>query len=177
MNRDEQLRTSRKILKWPYILLGVGVIIIVAALSVWLMTKQPSGTLPYPIPKSEANGLGFDIYYPSQKLLPAGYTLDKGSFVITNQVLIYSISYGNQKIIFSDQMKPSSTQIQAFYTKILPLNTTIQTNIGLATIGAVNLRTVVSIPTNTNAWLIASTAGKINQNVLDNVLKSIEIAR
>jgi len=153
-------------------------IIILIGLAIWSVTKQPGGTLPYPIPKSEAKQLGFDIYYPSQKQLPAGYTLNMRSFETTNQVLIYSVSYGvNQKIIFSDQVKPSNSQIQAFYTRDLPLNTTLQTSVGLATIGAVNLETVVSIPTNTNSWLIITSPGSIKQNLLDSVLKSIEIAK
>jgi hypothetical protein len=178
MNRDELLRPSRKISKWPYITLGLGIIIILTGLTVWFVNKQPTGTLPYPISKSEAKRLGFDIYYPSQKLLPTGYTLDKGSFYITNQVIIYSVSYGtDHKIIFSDQAKPIYSQIQAFYTKDLPLNTTFQTSIGTATIGAINLETVVSVPTKTNAWLIATAPGDIDQNQLDQVIKALELAR
>ncbi len=178
MNRDELLRPSRKISKWPYIVLGLGIVIILVGLSIWFVTKQPPGTLPYPISKAEVKQLGFDIYYPSQKLLPRGYTLDKRSFVITNKVLIYSVSYGNNnKIIFSDQLKPTNTQIQSFYTKYLPLNTTLQTNAGLATIGAINLRSVVSVPTNSNAWIIAAAPGSINPQTLSKVAESIEIAK
>jgi hypothetical protein len=178
MNRDELLKPSRKISRWPYVALGLGVVVIVAGLVVWFVTKQPAGTLPYPIPKSEAKQLGFDIYYPSQKLLPNGYNLNKSSFETTNQVLIYSVYYGNgKKIVFSNQAKPTNAQIQDFYTRDLPLSTTLQTSIGLATIGAVNLQTIVSIPTTTNAWLIATAPGDINQQALDKVIKSIEIAK
>jgi hypothetical protein len=178
MNQDGELRPRRKILKWYYLLTGLIILSAVVTIAVLIFTRQPSGTLPYPISKLTAEQLGFDIYYPNQKLLPGGYTLNKGSFETTNQVLLYSVSYGSgKKIIFSDQAKPSNTQIQAFYTRNLPLNTTLQVNIGLATIGAVNLQTVVSIPTNTNAWLIATAPGNIKQRNLDQVIKSIEIAR
>jgi len=159
-------------------MLGLGMTIILIGLVVWFINRQPTGTLPYPISKSEAKQLGFDIYYPSQKLLPAGYTLNKGSFEITDQVLIYSVSYGvNNKIIFSDQAKPTNTQIQAFYAKYLPLSTTLLTPTGLATIGAIKLETVVSIPTNTNSWIIATAPANINQSDLDKVMRSVKIAR
>ena len=173
------LKPGRKISRWYYVGPGFAVIVIVIiVLVIWLVTRQPSGTLPYPIPRSEAKQLGFDIYYPSQKLLPSGYSLNKSSFEATNQVLIYSVSYGNgHKIVFSDQAKPTSTQIEAFYTRNLPLNTTLQTNIGLATMGAISDENVVSIPTNTNAWLIVTAPSDINQGSLDQVIKSVEIAR
>jgi len=179
MNNDELLKSGRKISRLYFVVPGVVVIIIViVGLVTWVVARQPSGTLPYPIAKAQAKSLGFDIYYPSQKLLPSGYILNKGSFETTNQVLIYSVSYGNgRKLVFSDQAKPSNTQIQAFYTRNLPLNTTLLTNVGLATIGAVNAQTVISLPTDTNAWLIATAPSNINERNLDLVIKSIEIAK
>jgi len=179
MNRDEQPKPSRKISLKYYILTGsIVVTIAVIGLIVAVITRQPSGTLPYPIAKSAAKQLGFDIYYPNQKLLPSGYVLNTRSFDTSNQVLIYSVSYGNnQKIVFSDQAKPTNTQVQAFYAKNLPLNTSLQTKIGVATIGAINTQTVISIPTSTNAWLIATASGNINQQALDQVLESIEISK
>jgi flagellar basal body-associated protein FliL len=179
MNRDESLKPSRKISKWYYIIAGIIIIVMVAVGAIlWFINRQPAGTLPYPIAKSVAKQLGFDIYYPSQKLLPTGYALNRASFEITNQVLIYSVSYGvTHKIIFSDQAKPTNAQIQAFYARNLPLNTTLLTGAGLATIGAINLQTVVSVPTNTNAWIIATAPGNINQNDLSRVMKSIELAK
>ena len=179
MNRDESFRPSSKISRWYYIILGfIVVIIVIGGTVLWFIGRQPAGTLPYPIPRSEVLKLGFDIYYPSQKLLTAGYTLDRDSFETTNQVLIYSVSYGdNHKLIFSDQAKPTNTQIQAFYARNLPLNTTLLTSAGLATIGAIRLQTVVSIPTNSNAWIIATAPGNINQSDLDKVMRSIELAK
>lgn len=179
MNGEELMKPSRKIKRWYFVVPGVAIVIIVIVGSViWFATRQPSGTLPYPIPKSEAKQLGFDIYYPSQKLLPAGYTLNAGSFDTTNQVLIYSVSYGaNQKIIFSDQAKPNSNQILQFVNDNIPLNTSLETNVGLATIGAIKTRAVISMPSNTDTWLIITAPGTINQAILNQVLKSIEIAR
>ena len=104
MNQDGELRPRRKILKWYYLLTGLIILSAVVTIAVIIFTRQPSGTLPYPISKLTAEQLGFDIYYPNQKLLPGGYTLNKGSFETTNQVLLYSVSYGSgKKIIFSDQ--------------------------------------------------------------------------
>jgi hypothetical protein len=43
--------------------------------------------------------------------------------------------------------------------------------------GAISDENVVSIPTNTNAWLIVTAPSDINQGSLDQVIKSVEIAR
>lgn len=178
MNRDESLKRSRKISRWFYVSLGLVFVAIITGVVLWFITRQPAGTLPYPIPTSQAMQLGFDIYYPSQKLLPKGYTLTKGSFVTSNQVLLYSVmGPNNQRLAFSDQAKPTADQLLSFINNNIPLNTTLNAKIGMANISAIKSKTVVSLPTNTNAWLIITGPSTINQSILDDVLKSIEIAK
>ena len=127
---------------------------------------------------SEAKELGYDIYYPAQKLLPSGYYLNKNSFVINGKTLIYTVSYGdNNKIVFSDESKPSNAQIQEFYTKDMPIHSTFSTQYGTATLGAINTRALVSLPTNTNAWLLVTAPGNTNQSDFEQVINSIKLAR
>jgi hypothetical protein len=165
-----------KRLKWLFIAIAI-VLVIAAAATHHFVTKN-NNVLPLPIDKASAQTLGFDIYYPNQKLLPEGYVLDKKSFYYSNQTIIYSVIYGNnQKIIFSDQVKPSSADLQDFNAKNIPLHTTENTSIGTATLGAIGSQSIASLPTKTNAWLIITAPGDINQQVLDKVLNSVEIAK
>ena len=169
---------KRKRLKLMMICVPI-ILILAAGITYYFIEKNHSNnTLPYPISSQTAGLLGYDIYYPNQKLLPPGFNLNKNSFYDSDQAIIYSVSYGNgQKIVFSDQAKPTSAQLQSFYAKNMPLHSTFNTNIGVATLGAINLQSVVSLPTNSNAWLIVTAPGNINQNELRAVINSIEIAK
>ena len=162
--------------RWTVVVL---VILLGAAIIYYFIQKNgDNNTLPYPISQQTAGLLGFDIYYPNQKLLPQGYTLNKNSFSDNDQAIIYTVSYGNnQKIVFSDQAKPSTDDLETFVAKNMPLSATYQTAVGKATIGAINAQSVVSLPTNTNAWLIITAPGNINQNQLNQLLNSIELAK
>ncbi len=158
--------------------LVLGLAIVLSTIYLLGRNTKNSQTLPLPISKSSAQLLNYDIYYPDQKLLPSGYTLDKNSFNSTDQAFVYSVSYGNnQKIIFSDQTKPTTSQIQSFYAKAIPLHNTLKTNVGAAAIGIIKFQTVVSLPTNTNAWIIATAPLNINQTQLNQVIKSIKPAK
>lgn len=173
-------KTKKKLsLKW--IIIGViGIIVILggAYTAYYFIWGKNNNTLPYPISKSAEATLGFDIYYPDQKLLPSGYVLDKNSFSFSDQTIIYTVSYGNnQKLVFSDQTKPSDSEIQTFYAKRMPLNTSLSTSVGKATIGAINSQTVASLPTNTNAWLLITGPSDTNQQNLNQVLKSIRLSK
>jgi hypothetical protein len=137
-----------------------------------------SSTLPYPISKQTAGLLGYDIYYPDQKLLPSGYKLDKNSFYDSDQAIIYKVTYGNnQTIVFSDQTKPTESQIQYFYSQKIPLHTSFTTPVGTAVLGAINGKAVVSLPTNSNSWLLINAPSDINQNDLKKVILSIKLAK
>lgn len=144
---------------------------------IYLLNKK-SNYLPYPISEQAVKQLGFNIYYPDRQLLPGGYSLNMNSFSSANQVLIFSVSYNNnQNIVFSEQMKPSDSRIQTFYSKYIPLNTSLSTSIGVATIGAITTQTIASLPTNTNTWIIITAPRNINQAKLGQVIKAIEISK
>ena len=173
--RKISILKSRKIKFIVVIIITIFSLLLVSY--VYLYFKN-NNTLPLPIAKDTASLLGYDIYYPNQNLLPNGYVLNKNSFNENSQAIVYSVNYGNNsKIVFTNQLKPSESQIQEFYAKHMPLHSTLQTNIGTATIGAINGQTVVSLPTNTNAWILMTAPSNINQDELKQVLKSIEIAK
>jgi len=177
MDELKETRPKHKMLTLYSIFSSLIIIIILIGLGVYIIKQHDNIYLPYPISKQAAEQLGFNIYYPNSKLLPSGYILNKGSFSSTSQVLIYSVSYGNQKIVFSDQPKPTYNQLLSFVNNNIPLNTTFSTSVGTATIGAIKNQTVVSLPTNSDSWLIITSPESINQNDLDQVLSSIELAK
>ena len=159
--------------------LGVVMLVIVISALVVFIYQQVS-VAPNPVPLNVRSKLDFPIYYPVLSKLPKGYTLNLKSFSYpTKNVLVFSVDYAsNNKITFSEQKKPSATEIQAFYADYMPLRNNYQTPVGQAEISAYNnggstLETVVSLPTNTSTWIIITAPPNINQNQLDQVLSAI----
>jgi hypothetical protein len=137
-----------------------------------------AGTLAYrdrttsPVPKTISQSITFPVYYPDPKKLPAGYTLDLSSFStpVKNGVT-YWVNYGKgNKIVFSIQRKPSNGELQTFDGNYLPLEISYQTPVGMAEIGAYNLKTLVSLPTNSSAWVIITAPPNIDQGQLEQIL-------
>jgi hypothetical protein len=137
-----------------------------------------AGTLAYwgrtasPVPKTISQSVTFPIYYPDPNKLPAGYTLDLRSFSapVKNGVT-YWVNYGKgSRIVFSIQQKPSENELQTFAGNYLPLEIPYQTPVGLAEIGAYNLKTLVSLPTNGSAWVVITAPPNIDQGQLEQIL-------
>jgi hypothetical protein len=182
--KREIARLRRLTRLYKRVLLILGLIIIVAALLVGgiIIHKHWHKRVPLspdPVPLSVRKSVGFPVYYPVQNDLPTGYTLDLKSLTSpSNGVLIFTVDYGSNKIIFSEQKKPSSTQIQSFNANYIPLRTGYQTPAGQAEISAYNngnknLQTLVSFPTNGSTWIIITAPPNINQNQLEQVLSAI----
>jgi hypothetical protein len=168
-------RTFRLFKRTVYILAGL----ILAAALVWAATGayhhlHHKATPPSPVPLSIRRGVNFSVYYPDPAKLPAGCSLNTASFSSGNQAVIYDVlCSSNKKIVFSVQQKPTATALQGFYKNHLPLHNDVKTNVGTAAIGAIGPQTVVSLPTNGNAWLIITTALPTNQTNLKQVLQTI----
>jgi hypothetical protein len=158
------------------IILGLCVIIILLAVGGFIYHRSNQ---PRVVPKKFASQLSFPIYYPDPKKLPAGYTINEQSFNSPQTgVLLYSVDYGSgQKLIFSNQARPSSDTIQNFYTNYIPLRNQMNTTLGQAQIGAYgsgkNLKTVVSLPIN-KTWVIVTAPYNVNQNQLKQVLNALK---
>jgi hypothetical protein len=99
----------------------------------------------------------FDVYYPDPTKIPAGYSVDYSDISVTPQALIYTINGpALLKLFVSEQTKPPEVQLHYFYTNQMQLHTDVKTNVGTAAVGAIRAQTVVSLPTNTNTWLLIS---------------------
>ncbi|MDB5182323.1 MAG: hypothetical protein JWO47_107 [Candidatus Saccharibacteria bacterium] len=134
-----------------------------------------------PVPKAIRASVNFPVYYPDQKKLPVGYTLDLHSFKNPHpNTLLYNVTYGNgKKLVFALQVKPSDDDIQSFYANLIPLRNKMDVPAGHAEIGAYNnggkidTQSVISLPTATNTWIIITGPGDIDQGQLKQVLTSI----
>jgi hypothetical protein len=138
--------------------------IILAVFAVLVIAGAVTGGLIYksahdsPVPKSIAKQVDFPIYYPAQKQLPKGYTLSKTSFKSPQSgVVVYAVTYGNGKrLVFSVQKKPSDDELASFVKTYIPIHREALTLVGKATIGSLNNRTVVSIPTDSGTWILVT---------------------
>lgn len=152
-------------------------VITAAAASVLLIHNQKTKSI---VPENIQKSVGFPIYYPDEKKLPAGYSLNKTSFSNPrNNGVTYFVSYdGSKKIVFSAQPKVSDQEMNLFYKSYIPLKTEVKTAIGKAEIGAYNnagkVTTLVSLPTeDSKTWLVITAPADINQSQLKQVLQSL----
>jgi len=117
----------------------------------------------------------FPIFYPDSKKLPKGYIFDVSSLSASDQVVVYSVTYGqNKKIAFTIQKKPSETDLKTFYANQLPLRHEIQLSIGTVAIGALNNQTLASLPTHKDSWLIITAPKDIAHEKLKLVLQALQ---
>lgn len=135
-------------------------------------TPAPQATI---VPASIRQQASFPIFYPDPQKLPGGYSLDKTSFSGNAQAVVYSVTYDtNKKIAFTVQQKPSDSELKAFYANQIPLRQEVKVPAGTAVIGVLNNQTLVSLPTETNAWLLITAPLDINQEQLQEVIKAIK---
>jgi hypothetical protein len=133
-----------------------------------------------PVPGDVQRAVRFPVYYPDPKRLPAGYALDVHSFKApVKDGVTYVVRYGTGKnIVFSVQSKPSDSDLQSFNASYIPLRNDYRTMVGQAEIGAYlsngRLQTLVSLPTDSNAWLIITAPPDINHDQLQQVLQALQ---
>lgn len=132
------------------IILGAGV-----ALASWhFYSTRPTS----PVPKNVQKAANFNIYYPDPNQLPNGYTLNTSSFkYISGKGVLYNVTYGSKKLVFTLQQKPSDSELSFFKRQYIPINRQVLTLVGTATEGAIGPQTVVSLPVDTdNVWIIVT---------------------
>ena len=151
---------------------GLAAVVLAAG---WVVWQRPGN----PVPAGIRASVGFRIYYPASRNLPAGYTLDSRSFRQPEAgVVVFQLNNGQgQHLIFSEEAKPSGDVVGKFESASIPIHTELTTSVGKAKIGAIgtgkNLQSVVSLPTENGPWIIITAPAGINFNDLKQVLNSI----
>ncbi|HEX8763308.1 MAG TPA: hypothetical protein VF733_06165 [Candidatus Saccharimonadales bacterium] len=153
-----------------------GAFIFLAAIAVFFLAnrKTPSPSRPSAVPATIRRHAKFAIFYPEASKLPNGYILDAHSFSGNDQAVVYSVTYNtDQKIAFTVQKKPSEDELKAFYANQIPIRNEAKVPAGTAAIGVLNNQTFVSLPTESDAWLLITAPKDIDQNNLKRVLQVI----
>lgn len=175
-----RLSGSRFIKKSVYIFSAVIAVLAIATgvILYFHSTGTQTDALSKLIPQTIRQQVPFNLYIPDPSKLPLGYTLNIQSFSYGNDALLYKIGYGeNQNLIVTVQQKPSDAAIKQFYKVHMPLTIPIQTNVGDAALGVLNNETVVSLPTNTNAWLLMTAPFNANQSQVKRVIQTMTLAK
>lgn len=120
-------------------------------------------------------GISFPLYYPSN--LPPGYTFNKDTKVLKNDVLYYSIAdpKGNNYYV-TLQPVPASFNFTAFNSKFLKPDQ-FTTNIGSVVAGQVGANYIASIQTNSNVWIIINSSNKDSLTPLEAISRSFQQAK
>jgi hypothetical protein len=165
------IKEARKRLQ-PYYLYGAIVLcLIIGGILVWNTNHVTSL-----VPPSVSHQVHFDIYYPDPTRLPSGYSLDAQSFTANHTTVLYKIHHGDQELIVTLQQKPSTLAIQTFYHVHMPLTITVPTKVGTASLGVLNNETVVSLPTNTNTWLLMTAPLNADEAQIRRVIQAMILA-
>lgn len=181
MSEETIIKGGRRIRKQAAgIISAASLLLALLGTSVWyIRTHNQAHATPSPIPAYITKAVSFPLYYPMQKDLPAGYRLDLNSFKhpVQNGVVYAVVNDRGQKLIFSLQPKPSEGDLQNFTSSYIPLHNTYQTPSGQALLGAYKTKegteTFVSLPTNSNTWIIVTAPYNIDQTQLKQVLSSL----
>lgn len=150
------------------------VLLIVAGVGLWAYTQRYTGPFPADI-RAKAN---FDLYYPDSAKLPPGYSLDKSSFTYAAEgpAVLYSVKFDDdQKWVFSIQPKPDSDAMEQFLKTQIPLHLETITPVGRAYLGAIKEKSVNSLPTDGNSWIIVTGPIDHDQEKLKLMLKALVI--
>jgi hypothetical protein len=127
------------------------------------------------VPSKYRHAFSFPVYYPAARKIPSGYFLNTDSFTSpTNNVLLYSVRHGRDKIVFSLQQKPSANELSDFNTQRIPLHTDIHTALGTAVVGAIGNQSITSLPTQDNTWIIITAPYNQNQGQLNQLMNSLK---
>jgi hypothetical protein len=139
-----------------------------------------SGKVHNPVPRNLRQSVSFPVYYPDEHKLPKGFVLNESSFKTAQKgVIIFSIGQaGGQRLIISEEARPSDSTINDFIKNYTPLHSTVSTKLGQAQFGAFgnppNIRTIVSLPINKGPWLIITAPTTISQDDIKQILQSLK---
>lgn len=126
-----------------------------------------------PVPEKVSKGVNFPMYYTDPKLLPAGFSLNTSSFSSGNNAAVFSVKHGTNKLVVTEQQKPTDQEIKTFYEHQMPIHTEIDTKVGVATVAALNMQNVVSLPTKDSTWLLITYPDNVTKDQLKQFLNSI----
>jgi hypothetical protein len=157
----------RHLIKRPLgIVTASAIVLALLAAAIWYVVIRETNPFPPTIRPA-----GYTLFYP--QTLPAGFYVDKASFEQTSTVTTYTVIYdSSKKLIFSIQAKPAGFDFDGLHQDAKKL----KSSIGQAYAGAIDGRTVVSIPTD-DSWLLVGVPSDIKTSTLETVLSNLQVVR
>jgi len=137
---------------WPKLTAAVFILAVLAAAGIY---AYPRYINPNPFPANIQHDAHLSLLYPGK--LPPGYQVDKTSFSLANDILIYAAVNGGKRIVFTLQKTPSNFDFTSFYKQQLSSTQQFQTPYGQATVGKNGTRYLASLPAG-DTWLLLSTS-------------------
>lgn len=132
--------------------------VIIATLGVTAGVVAATVTAPpvLSIPAAIAEKTLFPVYTLSK--LPPGYSLNQRSFTTKDEALIFSLTKGNDSLVFAEQAKPKDFDLPAFYQKQLHDTKNLQSVANPSVIGTLeNGNKLLSVMTDSTWLLITAT--------------------
>jgi hypothetical protein len=100
---ENKINAGPKKMKNKFIIPALAlVVLLVAFIGAWIYFHRSTS----PLPKQVTGGVNFPVYYPSY--LPEGYTFDKSSTHLENQIIFFGLSNKKEKISISEQAAPKN---------------------------------------------------------------------
>lgn len=171
-------RSDKKILLGLTLCILLGAVLVGGFFGVRLIRR--SAKPESPVPTSISSGVSFPIYYPDEKKLPSGYSLDQSSFSVQQKGVLYRVNKDSSiKLTFSVQAKPVDSEIQNFYTNIIPLRNHLLSSLGPVEVGAYNnkgtIQSVISIPISTDpTWVIITGPQDLAEDDIKQIVESLK---
>lgn len=160
-SHEESKQPQKRRVGW----LSIAVVGIVAAIiggGLWSLSQNNSSRIP-----QKFLSLPFQLYEPDE--LPAGMSIDGGSFSATSQALTYSIRDAvGQQLVVTEQPKPSLKEIEEFYSGQLSESSTFTTQIGQGTIGSFEGSGLVGILTD-ETWILIRSVSNMDTDQLKQI--------
>jgi hypothetical protein len=162
---------QRKHIHWPLIGITICLLIILGGGAAFFLVRSHS-----PVPKSIAKQVDFPVYYPDQKKLPGGYSLNTTSFTSPDKgVVVYSVQYGqNDKLVFSEQPKPSNAELDNFNKQRIPIHVEFTTKFGKAELGIIGQQAVVNVLLKDNVWVIITGPQTLREKDVSPVIAALK---
>lgn len=151
---------------------GVGVIVMGSIGTLMYHNLHTQARCPFP--SAILKTADVHLYCPNETTLPSAVTSNVRHATTNNQTVIYDIHDGSVTLAVSLQEKPSDAQLANFVQNLIPLHIDTQTTIGTAQTGVSNNRSLTSLPTPTDTWIIVTAPASYDTNRLVMILKAFQ---
>jgi hypothetical protein len=169
----EENKTRQKKSKKKWFLGVFFVLLIAAAVSLWILTHDNSNYHQLRKDLAQAQKeVSFPVLAPDK--LHDGFTYKKGSVKTSSGIVLYSLQDGKDKSVsVSQQAKPAISNFDDFYNRVLTNRTSVLSTQGKAVLGTNGNQTIGSLITG-KSWILLNTTSHIDNHTLSELISSLQ---